>query len=49
MDNFFQGEIHVVVAADEVTVERFAVFELDEHGVPLRGVEEAEGELGVVC
>ena len=35
LHDFFQGEIHPGVAGDEVAVERLAVFELDEHRVPL--------------
>lgn len=42
LHDFFEGEVHVGVALDEVTVESFAVLELDEHGVALRGGEKAE-------
>lgn len=42
LHDFFEGEIHVGVALDEVTIEGFAVLELDEHGVALRGGEKAE-------
>jgi hypothetical protein len=42
LNDFFEGEVHVGVALDEVTVEGFAVFQLDEHGVALGGGEEAE-------
>ena len=38
--HFLQREVHPCVAVDEVAVERFAVFELDEHGVALGRVEE---------
>jgi hypothetical protein len=42
LHDFFEGEVHVGVALDEVAVEGFAVLELDEHGVALRGGEKAE-------
>lgn len=42
LHDFFEGEVHVGVALDEVAVECFAVLELDEHGVALRGGEKAE-------
>jgi hypothetical protein len=45
LHDFFEGEVHVCVALDQVAVEGFAVLELDEHGVALGGCEEAEGEL----
>lgn len=45
LDDFFEGDVHVGVAVDEVAVEGFAGFELDEHGFALGGGEEAEGEL----
>ena len=45
LNDFFEGEVHVCVALDQVAVEGFAVLELDEHGVALGGCEEAEGEL----
>jgi hypothetical protein len=41
LDDLAQDQVHPVVAADEVAVERLAVLELDEHGVALRGREEA--------
>jgi len=41
LHDFFEREVHVRVAVYQVAVECFAVFELDEHGVPLGGVEEA--------
>ena len=43
LHDFFEGEVHVGVALDEVAVEGFAVLELDEHGVALGGCEETEG------
>lgn len=43
--DFFQGDVHVGVAADEMAIESFAGFELDEHRVALGCGEEAEGEL----
>jgi hypothetical protein len=43
LHNFFEGEIHVCVALDQVAVEGFAILELDQHGVALGGSEEAEG------
>ena len=46
LHDFFQRQVHVGVAGDQVAVERFAVFELHQHWVALGGVEEAEGELG---
>jgi hypothetical protein len=45
LHDFFEGEVHVCVALDQVAVESFSVLELDEHGVALGGCEEAEGEL----
>ena len=42
LHDFFEGEVHVGVALDEVAVEGFAVLELDEHRVALGGCEEAE-------
>lgn len=39
LHDFLQGEVHPVVAIDKVTVQRLAVLELDEHGVPLGGVQ----------
>jgi hypothetical protein len=42
LHDFFEGEVHVCVALDEVAVEGFAVLELDQHGVALGGSEEAE-------
>lgn len=45
LDDFFEGDVHVGVAVDEVAVECLASFELDEHGFALSGGEEAEGEL----
>ncbi len=41
MDDFFEREVHVCVAVDEVAVECLAVLELDEHWMPLGGVEKA--------
>lgn len=46
LHDFFQSDIHVGVAADEMAVESFAGFELDEHGVALGCGEEAEGQHG---
>lgn len=46
LHDFFEGDVHVGVAGDEVAVEGFAGFEFDEHGVALGCGEEAEGELG---
>jgi hypothetical protein len=43
LHDFFEGEVHVCVALDQVAVEGFAVLELDQHGVALGGCEEAEG------
>jgi hypothetical protein len=48
LHDFFEGEVHVGVALDQVAVESLAVLELDEHGVALGGGEEAERELMVV-
>jgi hypothetical protein len=48
LHDFFEGEVHVGVALDQVAVESLAVLELDEHGVALGGGEEAERELVVV-
>lgn len=45
MDDFFQGEVHVRIAADEVSVQSLAVLELDEHRMALGGSEKAEREL----
>lgn len=45
--DFFQGDVHVGVAADEMAIESFAGFELDEHRVALGCGEEAEGELAM--
>lgn len=42
LDDFFEGEVHVGVALDQVAVEGLAVLELDEHGVALGGGEETE-------
>jgi hypothetical protein len=42
LHDFFEGEIHVGVALHEVTIEGFAVLELDEHGMALGGGEKAE-------
>lgn len=43
LDDLLEGQVHPRVAVDEMAVERFAVLELDEHRVALRGVEQAEG------
>ena len=43
LHDFFEGEVNVCVALDQMAVEGFAVLELDEHGVALGGGEEAEG------
>ena len=43
LHDFFEGEVHVCVALDQVAVEGFAVLELDQHGVALGGCEETEG------
>lgn len=45
LDDFFEGQVHVGVAVDQVAIKSFAGFELDEHRVALRRGEEAEGEL----
>lgn len=45
--DFFQGDVHVGVAADEMAIESFAGFELDEHRVALGCGEEAEGKLAM--
>lgn len=45
LDHLLEGEVHPRVALDEVSVEGLAVLELDEHGVALSGVEQAEGQL----
>lgn len=37
LDNFFQRQIHPGIACDQVAVKCFAVFELDQHRVPLGG------------
>lgn len=42
LHDFFEGQVHVGVALHQVAVEGFAIFQLDEHGVPLGGGEEAE-------
>jgi hypothetical protein len=42
LHDFFEGEVHVGVALDQVAVESLAVFELDEHGVALGGGEKTE-------
>lgn len=40
LHHLLQSQVHPVVAVDEVTIERFAILELDEHWVTLRGHEE---------
>jgi hypothetical protein len=45
LHDFFEGDVHVGVAGDEVAVEGLAGFEFDEHRVALSGGEEAEGKL----
>lgn len=45
LHDLLEREVHPCVAVDQVAVEGLAVLELDEHRVPLGGVEEAEGEL----
>lgn len=45
MHDFFQRQVHPVVAIDQVTVERLAVLEFDEHRVALCRRQEAEWEL----
>jgi hypothetical protein len=42
LHDFFEGEVHVGVALDQVAVESLAVLELDEHGVALGGGEKTE-------
>lgn len=39
LHHFFEGEVHVGVAVDQVAVEGLAVLELDQHWVPLGGIE----------
>jgi hypothetical protein len=45
LDDFLECEIHVCVAADQMSVQGFAVLELDEHRVALRRSEKSKGEL----
>jgi hypothetical protein len=47
LHDFFEGEVHVSVALNQMAVESFAILELDEHGVALGGGEEAQRELGI--
>lgn len=45
LHHLLEGEVHPVVAHDEVTVERLSVLELDQHRLALGGVKQAEGQL----
>jgi hypothetical protein len=45
LHDFFQRQVHPVVAIDQVTVERLAVFEFDKHRVALCRRQEAEWQL----
>jgi hypothetical protein len=50
LDDFLECEVHVCVAADQMSVQGFAILEFDEHRVALSGSEESEGELdGEIC
>ena len=45
LDNLLQGQVHPGVALYQVAVECLSVLQLDEHGVALRRVQKAEGQL----
>ena len=45
MDDFLECEVHVCVAADQMSVQCFAILEFDEHRVALRRSEKSEGKL----
>jgi hypothetical protein len=46
LDNLLQCQVHPGVALHQVAVECFAILELNQHGMALRRVQEAEGQLG---
>lgn len=39
LHHFFESKIHPGIAADQVAIERFSIFELDQHGMALSGIE----------
>ena len=43
LDHLLQRQVHPRIAVDKVAVEGLAVLQLDEHGVALGRVKEAEG------
>ncbi len=45
LDNLFQRQVHPRIAVDKVAVEGLSVLELDQHGVALGCIEQAEGQL----
>lgn len=42
LHDFFQSQIHVGIAIHKMSVQRLAIFELDEHRMALRRGEETE-------
>ena len=45
LNHLLQRQVHPGVAHDQMAVERLAILELDEHGVALGRVEQAERQL----
>lgn len=45
LHDFFQSQIHVGIAIHKMSVQRLAIFELDEHRMALRRGEETEWKL----
>lgn len=44
LDDLLQGQVHPGVALYQVAIECLSVLQLDQHGVALRRVQEAEGQ-----
>ena len=37
--HFFESKVHPGIAANQVAIEGFSIFELDQHGMALCGIE----------
>jgi hypothetical protein len=45
LHHLLQRKVHPRITCNQVSVQRLAILELHQHGVALRGCEEAEGKL----